>query len=89
MVLITCLSNVATQVGVGRIIGGSKFHYPVGNPDLPAEAELNWRVDLMEKALEALETPVASPAIFQAPGNSHIEKPVRLSPLLDCWPRVS
>ena len=64
MVLITCLSNVATQVGVGRILAGSKFHYPVGNPELPAEEELCWRVDLMEKALRALETPVQTPTIF-------------------------
>lgn len=64
MVLITCLSNVATQVGVGRILAGSKFHYPVGNPELSTEEELCWRVDLMEKALQALETPVQTPTIF-------------------------
>ena len=45
MVVITCLSNVATQVGVGRILGGSKFHYPVGQPELPPEEELRWRVE--------------------------------------------
>ena len=64
MVLITCLSNVATQVGVGRILGGSKFHYPVGNPDLPPEEERLWRVELMRKALKALETPAQTPMIF-------------------------
>ncbi len=64
MVLITCLSSVATQVGVGRILGGSKFHYPVGNPYLPADEELSWRIDLMNKALRALETQVDSPTIF-------------------------
>ncbi|MBI1997205.1 MAG: hypothetical protein HYS66_12145, partial [Deltaproteobacteria bacterium] len=47
--LITCLSNVAAQVGIGRIMGGSKFHYPVGQPELPPEEELRWRVGLMEK----------------------------------------
>ena len=64
MVLITCLSNVAAQVGIGRIMGGSKFHYPVGQPALPPEEELRWRVGLMEKALTALETPVQEPKIF-------------------------
>lgn len=54
MVLITCLSNVAAQVGVGRIVGGNKFHYPVGQPELPADEERRWRVALMEKALAAL-----------------------------------
>ena len=64
MVVITCLSNVATQVGIGRILGGSKFHYPVGQPELPPEEELRWRVHLMDKSLAALETPVKEPTIF-------------------------
>jgi len=61
VVLITCLSNVASQVGVGRIVGGNKFHYPVGQPELPAEEERRWRVALMEKALAALESKANSP----------------------------
>ena len=64
MVLITCLSNVATQVGVGRIMAGSKFHYPVGNPDLTADEEIAWRTELMNKALRALQTEVAEPTVF-------------------------
>ena len=64
MVLITCLSNVATQVGAGRIMAGSKFHYPVGNPDLTAAEELAWRIELMHKALRALETRVTAPTVF-------------------------
>ena len=64
MVLITCLSNVAAQVGVGRILGGNKFHYPVGQPELPPAEELRWRVGLIEKGLAALETPVKKPKVF-------------------------
>ena len=64
MVVITCLSNVAAQVGVGRIMGGNKFHYPVGQPELPPTEELRWRVELIEKALASLETPVIEPKIF-------------------------
>jgi len=64
VVLITCLANVASQVGVGRILGGNKFHYPVGQPDLPAQEELRWRANLLEKALQALETPLQQPKIF-------------------------
>ncbi len=64
MVVITCLSNVAAQVGVGRIMAGSKFHFPVGQPELPAPEELRWRVELVEKALAALETEVKEPKIF-------------------------
>lgn len=58
MVLVTCLTNVAAQVGVGRVLSGNKFHYPVGQPELPPEEEKRWRVALLEKALAALETAV-------------------------------
>jgi len=64
VVLITCLSNVAAQVGMGRIMGGSKFHYPVGQPELPPEEELRWRVRLLDKGLTALKTPVQESTIF-------------------------
>jgi hypothetical protein len=64
VVLITCLANVAQQVGIGRILGGSKFHYPVGQPELPPQEELRWRVALIEKALASLETAAQEPKIF-------------------------
>jgi hypothetical protein len=46
------------------VLSGNKFHYPVGQPELPAPAELNWRVALMEKALASLETEVKEPKTF-------------------------
>ena len=64
MVLITCLANVAEQVGIGRIIAGNKFHYPVGQPELPPADELRWRVALIEKALATLETKLEESKIF-------------------------
>ena len=64
MVLVTCLANVAAQVGIGRILGGSKFHHPVGQPELPPEEELRWRSSLLEKALKALETPIEEQQTF-------------------------
>jgi hypothetical protein len=64
VVLITCLSDVAAQVGIGRIMAGNKFHYPVGQPELPQQEELRWRVALIEKALASLETVVQQPEKF-------------------------
>jgi hypothetical protein len=63
-VLITCLGNVAQQIGIGRILGGNKFHYPVGRPELPLEEERRWRAGLLARALEALETSVEDPKVF-------------------------
>jgi len=64
VVLITCLANVATQVGAYRIMNGNKFHYPVGNPDLPPSEEVKWRAELLSAALKILQTPVDAPTVF-------------------------
>ena len=45
-------------------MAGSKFHYPVGNPDLTVAEEITWRIELMNKALRALETRVTAPTVF-------------------------
>jgi len=45
-------------------MGGSKFHYPVGQPELPPGEELQWRVSLLDKGLKALETPVRESTVF-------------------------
>ncbi len=63
--LITCLPNVATQVGAYRIMSGNKFHYPVGNPDLPSEDEVKWRAEVLSAALKILQTPVEAPTVFE------------------------
>ena len=62
--LITCLPNVATQVGAYRIMTGNKFHYPVGNPELSSEDETKWRAQILSAALKVLQTPVEAPTIF-------------------------
>jgi hypothetical protein len=64
VVVITCLANVATQVGAYRIMNGNKFHYPVGNPDLPPAEEVKWRTELLSAALKILQTPVEAPTVF-------------------------
>jgi glycine reductase len=63
--MITCLPNVATQVGASRIMSGNKFHYPVGNPDLSPEDEVKWRAELLSAALKILQTPVEASTVFE------------------------
>ena len=38
--------------------------YPTGDPSLDATAERAWRRRLVERALEAVATPVKSPTVF-------------------------
>ena len=62
--VITAIPSVASSVGVSRIITGGGIPYPVGDPTLPADRELEFRKRLVEKALEAVCTEVESPTVF-------------------------
>ena len=62
--LITAIPSVAKSVGVSRIITGGGIPYPVGNPSLPWEREIEFRKRLVEKALEAIGTKVGEPTVF-------------------------
>ncbi len=62
--LITAIPSVAQSVGVSRIITGGGIPYPAGDPSLPAEREMEFRRRLVEKALEAIETEVDKPTVF-------------------------
>jgi betaine reductase len=62
--LITAIPSVAQSVGVSRIITGGGIPYPVGNPSMPRDREIEFRRRLVEKAIEAICTPVKGPTIF-------------------------
>jgi betaine reductase len=62
--LITAIPSVAKSVGVSRIITGGGIPYPVGNPSLPRDREIEFRRRLVEKALEAIGTEVKEPTVF-------------------------
>ncbi len=62
--LITAIPSVAKSVGVSRIITGGGIPYPVGNPALPRDREIEFRKRLVEKALEAVGTEVKEPTVF-------------------------
>jgi len=52
-------------VGAPRIVPTRGIPYPTGDPSLDPEAERAWRRRLVERALEAVSTPVTSPTIFE------------------------
>jgi glycine reductase complex component B subunit gamma len=62
--LITAIPSVAKSVGVSRIITGGGIPYPVGNPSMPREREIEFRRRLVEKALEAIGTEIKEPTVF-------------------------
>lgn len=60
----TNLVTIAEQVGAPRIVPGRGIPYPSGDPSLSPAAESAWRRRLVQRALDAVTTPVEKPTIF-------------------------
>jgi glycine reductase len=73
--LVTALVPVAQSLGVPRIIAAPAIIHPTGNPRLPLEDEQQFRLRLVELALQAVSTDVAEPRVFTlAPQETGDEK---------------
>jgi betaine reductase len=64
VVVISALPPLALQAGANRVIQGVKIEHVCGDPALPPEADRALRRDLVERALQALQTEVARPTVF-------------------------
>ncbi len=64
VVQVTAMSTLAKQLGVNRVVAGTKIPHPCGDPTLPAEADLNLRQKIVETVLRALQTDVKAPTVF-------------------------
>lgn len=67
-VLVSALLSVATRVGANRIVQGCRFHHPLGDPSRTIDGERAWRLRLVKTALQALQTQVTEPTVFEGQG---------------------
>jgi betaine reductase len=63
--LLCNLTSIAERVGAPRIVPTRGIPFPTGDPSLEPEEERAWRQRLLERALEAVATPVHEPTIFE------------------------
>ena len=61
---ITAMATMGTQLKANRVITGIKIPHPCGDPNLPKEADLALRKDIIRTSLEALQTEVSGPTNF-------------------------
>lgn len=59
------ITTISESVGANRIVPTVAIPYPVGNPALE-DKEDRVRDELVERAIRALTTEVASPTVFKA-----------------------
>ena len=60
--------SIAERVGAPRIVPTRGIPYPTGDPSLAPAEERAWRRRLLERALEAVATPVSAPTVFEVNG---------------------
>ena len=63
---ITAMTPVALGVGSIRVIQGKEIISPLGNARMEPSLEKEMRFGLINKALEALQTKVTQPTLFQS-----------------------
>ncbi len=66
VVVITALPPLAMQAGANRVVQGVKIEHVCGDPALSPAGDQALRRRLVERALQALQTPVQGPTLFQA-----------------------
>ena len=59
------ITTISQSVGANRIVPTIAIPHPVGNPDLPAEEELDLRHKMVKRALDALSTEVTESTQFE------------------------
>jgi hypothetical protein len=65
--VVTCLPNVARDIGANRIVNtrDGHFHHPFGDPSRESDAEREWRLGAARAAAHALTEAVDGPTVFE------------------------
>ena len=62
--MISALPPVALELGANRVVRGVKIPHPCGEPTADPEQDRAVRLEIVQRALRALSTPVERPTIF-------------------------
>jgi glycine reductase len=62
--MISALPAIALQAGGNRVVKGVKIEHVCGDPGLGPTGDAALRRRIVERALEAVQTPVTSPTLF-------------------------
>jgi glycine reductase len=59
------MTMLGKQIGANRIVPGAKIAHVCGDPTLPVEEDVTLRNNIVERALEAVQTEVTGPTVFE------------------------
>ena len=61
---VSALPPIALQAGANRVVKGVRIEHVCGDPTLGAAGDAALRRRIVERCLQALQTPVSSPTLF-------------------------
>ena len=62
--MISAIYNLALTTGAIRVIRGARIEHVSGDPDLGPEKDFAYGLQIVRTALQALETDVSGPTLF-------------------------
>ena len=65
MVHVASIVPISLTVGANRIVPAIAIPHPLGNPELPKNEERELRLNLVKKALRALQTEIEKQTVFE------------------------
>jgi len=65
VVHVASIVPISLTVGANRIVPAVAIPHPLGNPALPKDEEKELRLNLVKKALRALQTEVEKQTVFE------------------------
>ena len=65
MVHVASIVPISLTVGANRIVPAVAIPHPLGNPELPEDEERELRLNLVKKALRALQMEVEIQTVFE------------------------
>ncbi len=71
--MISAIYNLALTTGANRVIRGARIEHVCGDPGLGPEKDFAYGLEIVQKALEALQTTVSGPTLFE-PGESSLSR---------------
>ncbi len=64
MVHVATIVPISLTVGANRIVPAVAIPHPLGNPELPRDRERELRLNLVRKALQALQSEIEEQTLF-------------------------
>ncbi len=63
--MISAIYGLALTTGANRVVRGARIEHVCGDPELGAEKDFAYGTEIVRTALEALQTPVTGPTLFE------------------------